>query len=129
MIAAQENVDNALEITPSSAAGGSTFNTPAVVINSSGNVGIADVGNSGNVGIGTTNPGAKLEVVKDYAGSIEAEMANFYNPSQGNGNYNYITVGKSKVANNNAVFGFTQEASASRAWIGNGIGTLRQFLN
>jgi hypothetical protein len=73
---------------------------------------------SGNVGIGTTNPGAKLEVVKDYAGSIEAEMANFYNPSQGNGNYNYITVGKSKVANNNAVFGFTQEASASRAWIG-----------
>jgi hypothetical protein len=107
MIAAQENVNNALEITPSSAAGGSTFNNPAVVINS-----------SGNVGIGTTNPGAKLEVVKDYAGSIEAEMANFYNPSQGNGNYNYITVGKSKVANNNAVFGFTQEASASRAWIG-----------
>jgi hypothetical protein len=72
----------------------------------------------GNVGIGTTNPLAKLEVVKDYAGSLEAEMANFYNPSQGNGNYNYITVGKSKVANNNAVFGFTQEASASRAWIG-----------
>jgi hypothetical protein len=47
MIAAQENVDNALEITPSSAAGGSTFSTPAVVINSSGNVLIGTTANAG----------------------------------------------------------------------------------
>ena len=40
MIAAQQNVNNALEITPSSAAGGSTFSTPAVTVLSSGNVGI-----------------------------------------------------------------------------------------
>jgi len=36
MIAAQQNVNNGLEITPSSAAGGSTFSTPAVVITSAG---------------------------------------------------------------------------------------------
>ena len=36
MIAAQQNVDNALEITPSTAAGGSTFSTPALTIASTG---------------------------------------------------------------------------------------------
>jgi hypothetical protein len=51
MIAAQQNVNNALEITPSSAAGGSTFSTPAVVVTG-----------TGNVGIGTTSPGTKLQV-------------------------------------------------------------------
>jgi hypothetical protein len=56
MIAAQDNVNNALEITPSSAAGGSTFSTPAVVINS-----------SGNVGIGTTSPTEKLHIVGSNA--------------------------------------------------------------
>ena len=40
MIAAQQNINNGLEITPSSAAGGSTFSTPAIVITSGGNVGI-----------------------------------------------------------------------------------------
>jgi len=41
----QNNVNNAFEITPSTAAGGTTFSTPAMVIDS-----------SGNVGIGTTSP-------------------------------------------------------------------------
>jgi hypothetical protein len=50
MIAAQQNVNNALEITPSSAAGGSTFSTPAVVVTG-----------TGNVGIGTTAPLAKIQ--------------------------------------------------------------------
>jgi hypothetical protein len=40
MVAAQENIDNCFEITPSTTAGGSTFSTPAVVINSSGNLGL-----------------------------------------------------------------------------------------
>jgi hypothetical protein len=51
MIAAQQNVNNGLEITPSSAAGGSTFSTPAVVITS-----------GGNVGIGYTSPNYPLQV-------------------------------------------------------------------
>ena len=59
MIASQQNVDNALEITPSTAAGGSTFSTPALTILS-----------NGNVGIGTTNPSSKLEIFQaTYTGS------------------------------------------------------------
>ncbi len=37
MIAAQQNVDGSIEITPSTTAGGSTFTTPAFQVNSSGN--------------------------------------------------------------------------------------------
>ncbi len=51
MIASQQNVDNALEITPSTTAGGSTFCTPALTILS-----------NRNVGIGTTSPDTKLTV-------------------------------------------------------------------
>jgi len=51
LVGKQVNVDNALEITPSTAAGGNTFSTPAVVVNS-----------SGNVGIGTSSPAADLHV-------------------------------------------------------------------
>ena len=51
MIAAQQNVNNGLEITPSSAAGGSTFSTPAIVVTS-----------GGNVGIGYTSPNYPLQV-------------------------------------------------------------------
>ena len=50
MIANQQN-GGFLEITPSTAVGGSAFTTPAVVIT-----------NNGNVGIGTTSPQAKLDV-------------------------------------------------------------------
>ena len=49
-IAIQENVANALEITPSTTAGGTTFSNPALVIDSSGNVGIG------------TSPSTKLDV-------------------------------------------------------------------
>jgi hypothetical protein len=38
LVGKQVNVDNAFEITPSTAAGGTTFSTPAVVVNSSGNL-------------------------------------------------------------------------------------------
>ncbi|MCR4328014.1 MAG: hypothetical protein NUV53_00655, partial [Patescibacteria group bacterium] len=48
----QQNVDNGFEITPSTAAGGSTFSTPALVV----------AGATGNVGIGTGGPADKLEV-------------------------------------------------------------------
>ena len=50
-IGVQTNVSNAFEITPSTAAEGTTFTTPAVVVLS-----------SGNVGIGTNSPAYKLDV-------------------------------------------------------------------
>jgi hypothetical protein len=61
-IAAQTNVNNALEITPSTASGGTTFSTPALVINS-----------SGNVGIGTSSPTFKLEVNQSGAGIVHTD--------------------------------------------------------
>jgi hypothetical protein len=58
-IAAQTNVDNGFEITPSSTSGGSTFSTPAVLVKSDGKVGIGTSApgntlhvNSGNIGLG-----------------------------------------------------------------------------
>jgi hypothetical protein len=73
MVAAQENIDNCFEITPSTTAGGSTFSTPAVVINSSGNLGLGvtpsawsapykvieggDSNSSGTIGFRTDNVG------------------------------------------------------------------------
>jgi hypothetical protein len=50
-IAAQTNVNNGFEITPSSASGGSTFSTPAITVKS-----------DGKVGIGVTAPGTTLGV-------------------------------------------------------------------
>jgi hypothetical protein len=41
LIGCQYNVGNAFEITPSTAAGGSTFNTPALVVDSSGKVAVS----------------------------------------------------------------------------------------
>ena len=57
LIGKQVNADNALEITPSTAAGGNTFSTPAVVVNS-----------SGRVGIGTSSPASPLHVMKAATG-------------------------------------------------------------
>jgi hypothetical protein len=51
LVGAQFNANNAFEISPSTAAGGTTFNTPAFLIDS-----------SSNVGIGTTSPASKLDV-------------------------------------------------------------------
>ena len=47
----QNNVNNAFEITPSTAVNGTTFSTPAFVLNS-----------SGNLGLGVTNPYTTLSV-------------------------------------------------------------------
>ena len=57
MIAAQQNVNNALEITPSTAAGGSTFSTPALTIASTGAATF-----SSSVGVGAAPTNGKLEV-------------------------------------------------------------------
>jgi len=50
-VGAQNNVNNAFEITPSTAAGGTTFSTPALVVDS-----------SGRLGIGETSPSTTLDV-------------------------------------------------------------------
>jgi hypothetical protein len=78
MIAVQQNVNNALEITPSTAAGGSTFSTPALTILS-----------NGNVGVGTTTPAYKLEVSGANAQSLQVtstngDLANLHLKSTGN---------------------------------------------
>jgi len=51
LVGAQYNVSNAFEITPSTAVGGTTYSTPAFVVNA-----------NGNVGIGTTSPTTNLQV-------------------------------------------------------------------
>ena len=56
-IGAQNLVSDAFEITPSTTAGGTSFTTPAVIVSS-----------SGNVGVGTTSPGALLEVAGGVRG-------------------------------------------------------------
>ena len=71
LIGCQYNVGNAFEITPSTAAGGSTFNSPALVVNS-----------SGNVGIGTTSPSNKLDIV-DSTGGFAARITNNNDGSEG----------------------------------------------
>jgi len=58
-IGGQVLVDGGFEITPSTAAGGFTFSTPALVAKS-----------NGNVGVGTTTPGARLDV----AGTAKATL-------------------------------------------------------
>ena len=58
----QNNVNNAFEITPSTAAGGTTFSTPALVIDS-----------SGNCGIGTSSPTAPLDVTRTTIGYINID--------------------------------------------------------
>ena len=55
MIGAQQTVDNGFEITPSTAAGGTTFSTPVLTVLS-----------GGNIGIGTTGPYGKLDVRGAY---------------------------------------------------------------
>ncbi len=63
---AQFNVNNAFEITPSTALDGSTFSTPNLVILQ-----------SGNVGIGTVSPGRLLTLKKDgSAASIGIDIHN-----------------------------------------------------
>ncbi|MFH0845893.1 MAG: tail fiber domain-containing protein [Patescibacteria group bacterium] len=88
-IAAQENVNNALEITPSTAVDGSTFSTPAVTILS-----------TGNVGIGTTAPNSQLQLTHDtttitteadYAFSIKPDLtAELFMGVNTTGGYSFI---------------------------------------
>ena len=55
LIGKQYNVNNVFEITPSTVANGGVFSTPALVVNS-----------SGKVGMGTTSPSEKLTIPGNY---------------------------------------------------------------
>ena len=55
MIAAQQNVNNGFEITPSTAVGGTTFSTPALVISSTGNVSIGNTNNTYKLDVSGTS--------------------------------------------------------------------------
>ena len=58
MLGAQQNINSAFEITPSTTVGGTTFSTPTAVFLQ-----------NGNVGIGTTNPSYKLDVNGTFGAS------------------------------------------------------------
>lgn len=78
-VGAQYNVNNAFEITPSTAAGGTTFSTPALLIDS-----------SGNVGIGTTSPTARLSVssaqgIVTLASTTGTNYTAYYSTNTGGG--------------------------------------------
>ena len=86
-LGAQANVNNAFEITPSTAAGGTTFSTPAFIVDS-----------SGNVGIGTTAPAAPLNVTKyvlsggqNYSGRFSDAINSTYSIAHQAGLTNLIT--------------------------------------
>jgi hypothetical protein len=76
LLGAQYNVANTFEITPSTTIGGTTYSTPAFVVNA-----------NGSVGIGTTSPSQKLEVdgalklTSNPSVTADASAAYFWNQS------------------------------------------------
>ena len=102
---AQYNVDNAYEITPSTAVGGYTFSNPAIVVLSSGNVGIgtnspssalhvrADTGGSDSImrirNENTTSRTTTLQL-EDYSGSLADGLLKFVFPNAGSTTGSYL---------------------------------------
>ena len=80
MIAAQQNVDDAFEITRSTANGGSTYNSPSFLIQ----------GSTGNVGIGTTSPVKTLDVQGQLAISNSASSYWYLDRNDSSGNFDII---------------------------------------
>jgi len=84
LVGGQFTANNAFEITPSTAAGNTTFTTPAFLIDS-----------SSNVGIGTTSPTQKLDVVLSsataYSSGVTGNGLRLFNSSTTTGQYVGIT--------------------------------------
>ena len=79
LIGAQQNISDAFEITPSTATNGTTFTTPAILVAS-----------SGNIGIGTTSPTQRL----DLSGSLRIRSDGTYSdPADNAGFINYDSTG------------------------------------
>jgi hypothetical protein len=81
MIAAQENVDQHFEITPSTTVGGTTFNAPALKINGAN----SDATFAGNVLIGT-NISSSIGLQVNHSLASGAAIAFFRNSSSSGGN-------------------------------------------
>jgi hypothetical protein len=81
-IGAQQNVDNAFEITPSTAAGGTTFTTPSLVINSAGNVGIGTTSNRNST---------KLDVLGDITFGANASYYGTLGYNAGTGHLEFTS--------------------------------------
>jgi hypothetical protein len=98
LVGKQVNVDNAFEITPSTAAGGTTFSTPAVVVNSSGNVGIGVISPAQTLHLKSADPVIRLEDSNPdgiYAQIDGAGGSLILSADQGNGSANSNIVFKS----------------------------------
>ena len=94
MVAAQENVDAALEITPSTTVGGGTYSTPVAVFKA-----------TGEVGIGTTSPsGGKLHIyATNTPTKFESSGLTLYNTyTNSNGNFGFVGSGNGVASGGNA---------------------------
>jgi hypothetical protein len=87
LIGAQYNVDGGFEITPSTAVGGTTFSSPALVVKS-----------SGNVGIGTDSPATTLEVSTVGTGNGNGQVLAETQGANGNAGYGFRTNGTTRWA-------------------------------
>ena len=109
-IAAQANVNNALEITPSTAVNGSTFSTPAMVVTS-----------AGNIGIGVTAPLTTLHLQRTAAGvttisnADPSQVATYVGAATTAGNYQpLIGVGEGAGSLTAVISSFDDGASAAQ---------------